>query len=364
MPGVHLSDEKWMRVAIGLARRGLGQVAPNPAVGCVLVKDDTVVGRGWTQPGGRPHAETEALGAAGSAANGATAYVSLEPCSHTTKTPPCADALIKAGVVRVVLAATDPDPRVSGQGIAKLESAGIEVLKSVLDPEASELNAGFFKRVVKGQPCFTLKTAATLDGKIALANGDSKWITGERARSFGHLMRAEHDAILVGVNTVIADNPSLTCRIHGLEHRSPVRIILDSHLRIRVDATVMMSRPGAPRTIIVTNANSDKTRFTNCNVEFINVETPHDLKAVAKALGDTGITSVLVEGGAKVAASFVSAGLVDNLCVFSSGKLIGNSGLNAVGDLNLAALPDAPHFTPKGIRRLGPDMLATYRKAE
>lgn len=361
---VHLSDEKWMRVTLGLARRGLGQVAPNPAVGCVLVKDGTIVGRGWTQPGGRPHAETGALSAAGAAAKGATAYVSLEPCSHTGKTEPCAEALAQAGVVRVVVAVKDPDPRVSGQGIAKLRSAGIEVLESVFEKEASEFNAGFFKRVLKGRPRFTLKTASTLDGKIALANGDSKWITGERARTFGHLMRAQHDAILVGANTVIADNPSLTCRVPGLEHRSPVRIVLDSHLRTPAEAAVMVGQRGAQRTIVVTKTESDKSKFVGWNVEFIDVESPHDLSGVAKALGDKGFTKVLVEGGAQVAASFVSAGLVDDLCVFSSGKFIGNSGLDAIGNLNLATLPDAPHFTPTGIRRLGPDMLATYRKAE
>ena len=364
MPRVRLNDEKWMRVAIGLARRGLGQVAPNPAVGCVLVKDDIIVGRGWTQPGGRPHAETEALNQAGASSQSATAYVTLEPCAHTGETPPCADALAKAGVARVVIAVRDPDPRVSGNGTAMLLAAGIAVTQSVLEQEASELNLGFFSRISLSRPRFTLKTASTLDGKIALASGDSKWVTGGRARTFGHLMRAEHDAILVGVNTVIADDPNLTCRIPGLECRSPVRVILDSNLRIPSNAAVLSNNSGGQPPIIITKANTDRRQFAGRNVEFVDVENPHDIGAVAKALGDRGLTSVLVEGGAQVAASFVSAGLVDNLCVFSSGKLIGNSGLSAVGNLNLAALPDAPHFTPTGIRRLGPDMLATYRKAE
>lgn len=364
MSRVQLIDEKWMRVAIGLARRGLGQVAPNPAVGCVLVKDNIVVGRGWTQPGGRPHAETEALAQAGAAAKNATAYVTLEPCSHTGETSPCADALVSAEVSRVVVGATDPDPRVFGEGIKKLRTAGIEVCEAVLEQESMTLNSGFFNRVSKKRPRFTLKIASTIDGKIALQNGDSKWITGDKARKFGHLMRAKHDAILVGANTVLADNPELTCRIPGLEHRSPIRIVLDSDLRIPATAAILDVSDQAPPTFIVTKLGSDKSRIADRNIDFIDVATPYDLHVVAGALAERGLTSVLVEGGAQIAASFVSAGLVDNLYVFSSGKIIGNSGLNAIGDLDLAALPDAPHFIPTGIRRLGPDMLATYRKAE
>ncbi len=363
MPPVHLTDETWMRIALGLARRGLGQVAPNPAVGCILVKDDIVLGRGWTQPGGRPHAETEALTQAGKASRGATAYVTLEPCAHTGKTPPCADELVKAGIQRAVIAVADPDPRVSGKGIGILQAAGIEVALEVLEKDATDLNQGFFNLIIRKRPRFTLKTASTLDGKIALANGDSKWITGERARTFGHLMRAEHDGILVGVNTVIADNPSLTCRIPGLNSRNPIRIVLDSNLRLSPDAAIFSKEAGDQPILVVTKKDARTSQFVGCNVEFIQVETPHDLALVARALGERGLTSVLIEGGAEVAASFLSADLVDDLCVFSAGKMIGNKGLSAIGNLNLASLPDAPHFTPTAIRRLGSDMLATFRKA-
>src|SRR5580700_4659831 len=221
-----------MRTALGLARRGLGNTWPNPAVGCVIVKDGRVVGRGWTQKGGRPHAETEALARAGKGAKGATAYVSLEPCSHHGKTPPCAEALIAAGVSRVVAAVEDPDPRVSGRGIARLRAAGIAVEAGLCAAEAAELNAGFFCRVAQGRPLVTLKLAASLDGRIATPTGKSRWITGPAARERAHLLRAAHDAVLIGTGTALADDPQLTCRLPGLEARSPVRIVIDRTLRL------------------------------------------------------------------------------------------------------------------------------------
>ena len=210
------TDLRWMRAAFALARRGLGNVWPNPAVGCVLVRDGRVVGRGWTQPGGRPHAETEALRRAGALARGATAYVSLEPCSHWGRTSPCADALIAAGVRRVVAALEDPDPRVSGSGIARLREAGIAVETGLGAAEAAEINAGFLTRQRLGRPLVTLKLATSLDGKIATATGESQWITGPSARAYAHKLRAEHDAIMVGTGTVLADDPQLTCRLPGL----------------------------------------------------------------------------------------------------------------------------------------------------
>ncbi len=216
-----------MRAALALARRGLGRVWPNPAVGCVLVRDDHVIGRGWTRAGGRPHAEAEALMRAGEAASGATAYITLEPCAHTGKTPPCAEALIGAGVKRAVIAVEDPDPRVSGKGIEMLKEAGMEVAIGIGEKEAKRLNAGFFSRITRGRPLITLKTATTLDGRIATGTGDSRWITGPGARRRGHMMRAMNDAVLTGIGTVLADDPSLTCRLPGLEDRSPVRIVVD-----------------------------------------------------------------------------------------------------------------------------------------
>lgn len=364
MARVHEKDEKWMRVALGLARRGLGNVAPNPAVGCILVKDEIVVGRGWTQPGGRPHAETKAIEEAGENAQGATAYVTLEPCAHVGQTSPCAEALVKAGISRTFIAVTDPDPRVSGKGIEWLKDSDISVTVGVLEKEATELNLGFFTRVTKGRPSFTLKTASTLDGKIALPNGDSKWITSERARSFGHLLRAEYDGILVGANTVIEDDPGLTCRLPGLEPQSPTRIVLDSNLRTPKSAQILCDETDCAPTIVITKFGNDADKYYGDKLDIVEVESPHNLDDVAKVLGERGLNSVLIEGGAQIAASFLPAGLVDNISVFYAGKFIGNNGLGAVGNLNLASLPNAPHFTPTGIRKLGPDMLATYRKAE
>ena len=219
-----------MAVALRLAERGLGSAWPNPAVGCVLVRDGRVVGRGWTQPGGRPHGEVEALRRAGDAALGATAYVSLEPCAHYGRTPPCTMALLQAGMRRVVAATVDPDPRVDGRGIEQLRQAGVEVSVGLCRAEAEAINAGFILRVRAGRPLVTLKLATSLDGRIATRSGESQWITGEQARARGHLLRASHDAIMIGSGTALADDPALTCRLPGLEDRSPVRIVLDGRL--------------------------------------------------------------------------------------------------------------------------------------
>src|SRR5215475_6368773 len=221
-----------MQAALALARRGLGAVWPNPAVGCVIVKDGRVVGRGWTQPGGRPHGETEALRRAGPAARGATAYVSLEPCCHWGRTPPCVDALIAAGIQRVVVALEDPDPRVAGGGLRRLRAAGLTVETGLCAAEAAEVNAGFLCHRSLGRPLVTLKLATSLDGRIATRRGESRWISGSLARDRAHALRASHDAITVGVQTVLADDPQLTCRLPGLNDRSPVRVVIDRHLRI------------------------------------------------------------------------------------------------------------------------------------
>lgn len=350
-----------MRVALELAKRGLGQTAPNPSVGCVIVQNGIVVGRGWTRSGGRPHAETIALKQAGALAAGATVYVTLEPCAHTGATPPCADALVDAGVSRVVISVGDPDKRVSGRGIQKLRDVGIKTTIGVLENEAARINRGFFLKATKGRPLFTLKLATTIDGKIALGSGESKWITGKEARAYGHGMRARHDAIMVGVGTMLADDPALTCRIPGLEARSPVRVILDSKLRTPPTATALKK---SGKTIIVTSRGLNSSRYNTEAVEIIELDDPHQPGLVAKSLGDRGITSVLIEGGARVSASFIKAGLVDRIVAFNAGKLIGSDGLGAVDELNLASLADAPHFTLSGIRQLGPDMLASYEKAE
>ncbi|TNE60695.1 MAG: bifunctional diaminohydroxyphosphoribosylaminopyrimidine deaminase/5-amino-6-(5-phosphoribosylamino)uracil reductase RibD [Alphaproteobacteria bacterium] len=354
-----------MRHALGLARRGLGRTAPNPAVGCVLVKDGIIIARGHTMPGGRPHAERVALDAAGSLARGATAYVTLEPCAHTGKTGPCADALVAAGVARVVVAVTDPDPRVAGGGNAKLRAAGIEVTEGVLSAEATALNQGFFLKVTENRPLFTLKLASSLDGRIALGNGASKWITGPEARHYGHWLRANHDAILMGINTVLADNPTLDCRLPGLSARSPVRVVLDRQLRTPTDSNIVATACEIPTWIITSQAAMDRAdAYEDWGVELIALEDPSDLGAVAAALADRELTRVLVEGGGQVHASFLKAGLVDRVEHFSAPKLIGGDGVPAIGPLALASLGAAPHLRLKHIRRLGADILASYEKAE
>ncbi len=292
-----------MRAALALARRSLGRTWPNPAVGCVIVRDGTVVGRGRTQDGGRPHAEVDALRQAGEAARGATVYVTLEPCSHQGKSGPCADALVGAGVAKVVSAMADPYPEVNGRGHARLQAAGIAVEVGAGASEAAEINAGFLMRVEKGRPLLHLKIAASLDGHTATARGQSKWITGPEARAHGHGLRAIHDAILVGSNTAATDDPDLTCRLPGLERYSPVRIVVDSNARLSPSSRLAVSSRTTPTWVICTRAAPRAARdlLQAKGVEIIEVEaTPQgrvDVAAAVRALGDRGLTRVLVEGG-------------------------------------------------------------------
>lgn len=358
-------DEAYMKVALGLAQRGLGLVAPNPAVGCVIVKDGVIVGRGFTQHGGRPHAETEALAQAGDKAKGATAYVTLEPCSHTGQTGPCAQALIDAGVVRVVCAISDPDERVCGKGFAMLRDAGVTVETGICVAEARAINHGFLTKVGKGRPMFTLKIASSADGKIALANGDSQWITGSEARAYGHMLRARHDAILVGIGTVLADNPVLNCRLPGLEDRSPTRIVLDSSLRIPLESKLVATAGQIPTLVLCGQADEEKVnalRAVGVTVEML--DTLDDMIAIARRLAACGLTRVLVEGGGRVHASLLKAGLADRVLHFTAPKLLGSESMAMVGDLGLASLDHAPHLTCTSLRRLGADILASYEKPE
>ncbi|WP_404378448.1 bifunctional diaminohydroxyphosphoribosylaminopyrimidine deaminase/5-amino-6-(5-phosphoribosylamino)uracil reductase RibD [Caenispirillum salinarum] len=357
-----------MGAALALARRGLGRVWPNPTVGCVVVKDGHVVGRGFTQPGGRPHAEPLALEMAGEAARGADVYVSLEPCSHYGKTPPCADALVRAGVARVIAAAVDPDPRVSGRGLARLREAGVEVVEGVRRDEAEALNAGFFSRVRTGRPLVTLKCATTLDGRIALASGESKWITGPEARRRGHLLRCSHDAILIGSGTALADDPTLTCRLPGLEDCSPVRVVLDGSLRLPVTSALVRSAKAVPLWI-VTRPGHDSERleaFTEHGAEVLEAACDESgalvPEAVLNVLGARGITRVLVEGGGRVAAAMLRDGCVDGLAWFRAGKVIGGDGRAAVADLALDRLAAAPDFAPVSFTRVGDDVLEVLEK--
>ncbi len=356
-----------MGAALGLARRGVGTVWPNPAVGCVIVNEGRIVGRGWTQPGGRPHAETEAIVRAGGAAGGGTAYVTLEPCCHWGKTPPCADALIAAGLARVVAAADDPDPRVAGGGLARLRNAGIAVESGLCAEEAAEINAGFLQQVRLGRPLVTLKLATSLDGRIATASGESRWITGPAARERTHLLRATHDAILVGTATVLADDPQLTCRLPGLEHRSPVRVALDRNLVIPLDARLVADARRVP-TWLITASGSDPDRreaLRRADIDIIDAapdETGQiDLYDVLRRLGERGLTRLLVDGGGRLAAALLRARLVDRLVWLHAPLLLGGDGVPAVNALGLGGLAEAPGFDLLSSETVGSDLLSTYR---
>ena len=356
-----------MRAALALARRGLGAVWPNPSVGCVIVNDGRVVGRGWTQPGGRPHGETEALRRAGEAARGAVAHVSLEPCCHWGQTPPCVNALIAAGVRRVVVALEDPDPRVAGEGLRRLRAAGLDVEVGLCTEEAAEVNAGFLSRLRLGRPLVTFKLATSLDGRIAVATGESQWITGPPARDRAHALRASHDAIMVGTGTVVADDPQLTCRLPGLGHRSPVRVVIDRHLRISPASRIIADAPRVP-TWVLTLRSADPGRramFLANRVTLIDVdddgEGQIDLAAALGALGERGITRLLVEGGARLAAAFFRARLIDRLVWVHAPLVIGGDGIPAIAGFDLAALADGRAFERLSTETIGDDVLTTFR---
>ncbi len=360
-----------MRSALALARRGLGVAWPNPAVGCILVRQDLgdrIVGRGWTQPGGRPHAETEALDRAGSLAQGATAYVTLEPCDHEGETPPCTQALIAAGIVRAVMALEDPDPRVSGKGIKRLQEAGIDTATELCGDEARYLNAGFIMRVTLGRPLFTLKTATTLDGRVATAKGQSKWITGALARAFAHGLRADHDAIMIGIGTALADEPALTCRLPGMEEKSPVRIIADSQLRLPPESSLAKTAKEIPTWVVTApGPGKDKKKALEAQgIQVIEAETDDngrpDLDWVAAELGRRGLTRVVVESGGKLAAALVKRDLIDRLAWFRSPKLIGDDGRGAVAAFGIDGVAQAPAFVRDSISDAGQDVLETYRR--
>jgi len=341
---------------------------PNPAVGCVIAKDGQVVGSGRTRDGGRPHAEVDALAQAGDAARGATVYVTLEPCSHHGKSPPCADALAKARVAKVVSAMEDPYPEVNGRGHARLRAAGIAVEVGEGAEQAAEINAGFLLHVREGRPLFHLKLATSLDGRIATASGESKWITGEAARADGHRLRATHDAILVGANTVAADDPDLTCRLPGLAAFSPVRVVLDSKASLSPNSEMATSVNVAPVWLVCTSAAppQPRKRLGDKGVEIIEVVAGSDgrvdVMAAARELGRRGLTRVLIEGGGTVAASFLKVGLVDRLSIHRGGRALGADGRSAVGPLGLEKLDFAPRFSLISSRVVNGDTLETWRR--
>ena len=358
-----LNDIRHMRHALVLAARGLGRVAPNPAVGCVIISQNgTIVGRGSTGRGGRPHAETIALAQAGEAARGATAYVTLEPCAHQGETPPCANALIEAGVARVVAPIEDRDPRVSGRGFEKLRAAGIDVATAVLAKEAAELNAGFFLRLRERRPFVTLKIAASFDGRTTDSAGDSRWVTGEESRRFGHLLRARHDAILVGAETAIADDPLLTCRIAGLEDRSPIRVVLDTRLRLDESAKLAKTACEIPTWVFTASEGGGALRARGVSVISVSKDARGrpDISTVLNELAARGVTRLLVEGGAAVLATFLGRGLADRIELFRAPIALGAAGHAAIEALAALGLDEAPRFSSVGTQRLGPDLLESF----
>jgi diaminohydroxyphosphoribosylaminopyrimidine deaminase/5-amino-6-(5-phosphoribosylamino)uracil reductase len=360
-------DIAHMRSALALARRGVGNTWPNPSVGCVVVKHGRVIGRAVTAPGGRPHAEPAALDIAGDAARGATVYVTLEPCCHWGRTPPCTDALISAGVARVVIATRDPDPRVDGAGIARLRAAGIEVAEGVQQEEADEVAAGFRTRVREGRPLVTLKLASTLDGRIATRAGESRWITGEAARRASHVLRGRHDAVMVGVGTVMADDPELTCRIPGYRPNQVVRVVADSHLRTPLTATLAATASHTPTWMLIREGTDPERRraFADLGATLIEVagaEVGIDPKQALAALGDAGLTRLLVEGGAQLAASLLRADLVDRIAWFQAPAVMGADAWPSVQAFGIERLDAMPRFARVAETPLGDDMLIEFSR--
>jgi len=352
-----------MRLALSLGRRGLGNTWPNPAVGCVIVKDGVIVGRGWTQAGGRPHAETEALRRAKRAAKGATLYATLEPCSHEGKTPPCADAIIKAGIARVVSAIEDPNPEVAGQGHARLRDNGIAVDVGLCADAARRAHAGHIARIATGRPHLTLKLAVSADGKAGLAGRKQVFITGDAARERVFGIRAQHDAILVGLGTILADNPQLTVRLPGLYERSPVRVVLDAQLRVPLSLSVDLDLPRSCRP-----GCSARTKASPMAEEILvakgarvfrvdDTQGRLDLDEIMKVLGEQGITRLMVEGGPTVAAAFAAADLVDEFVLLRGPKEIGD-GIGPLEGMELDRLTGG--MTLDSAESLGADMLEHY----
>lgn len=365
-PAFSADDERFMRLAMALGRRGLGTTWPNPTVGAVIVKDGIIVGRGWTQPGGRPHAETEALRRAKRAANGATMYVTLEPCSHEGKTPPCADAIIKAGIKRVVSALEDPNPEVGGQGHARLREKGIHVDVGLFAAEAKRVHAGHIDKIVKGRPNVLLKVAVSADNKVGLAGRKRAYITGDETQVRVHMMRARSDAVLTGIGTVLSDNPQLTCRLPGMVAQSPVRVVLDAALRTPLSLGVVATVREWPTWIFCSTKASAMAEeiLTLKGVKVFRVEEQNgklDIDQVLRKLAEEGITRVMVEAGPRINASFLSAGVVDKVALLRGPKPIGETGLDPVEDMNTAVLTEG--MKPRGTEQLGADTMEWYERA-
>ncbi len=345
-----------------LARRGEGRVAPNPAVGCILVKDGRAVGQGRTADGGRPHAETIALKEAGPAARDATAYVTLEPCAHHGQTPACAEALIAAGVARVAVGAVDPDARVSGEGLRRLTDAGIAVEKGLLEDEIADQLAGYILSRLENRPLVTVKIATTIDGRIGLADGSSRWITGPLARRMVHDMRSRHDAVMTASGTLKADDPLLTCRLEGVDHQ-PLRVIVTSGDVPAEDSALARSTDAGP---VWCFCPCEVAGRLPGGIKGIETETDEDgrprLDAVMKILAGEGITSVLVEAGGRFVAGLMAAGLIDRLVWMRSSSVIGGDGLASLAELGLNSLADGQLYERQALSSLGDDAIEVLRR--
>jgi len=360
-------DARFMALALALGRRGLGRSWPNPAVGAVIVKDGIIIGRGWTQPGGRPHAEIEALRRAGEAARGATLYVTLEPCSHYGKSPPCADAIIAAGLSRVVSALEDPNPEVAGAGHARLRAVGIAVDLGIGAEEARRDHAGHIRRMRDGRPHVILKLAVSADGKAGAPGRKPLAITGEAVRERVHLLRAQSDAIMVGIGTALADDPMLTCRLPGMEKYSPVRVVLDSALRLPPASRLARSARDVP-VWVVTGAEASRAAEDALLREGVTVlraaqsDGRLDLAAVLTLMGARGVTRLMVEGGPTLAAALLAADLIDEAVLFQSSKVVGTDGVDALDGLPLTALTQSPCLQCVVSEAVGADTRLVYER--
>ena len=361
---------RFMQAALSLARRNLGQTWPNPCVGAVIVKDGQIIAQGVTARGGRPHAETEALAQIGGDAKGATLYVTLEPCSHHGKTPPCADAVIASGITRVVVACRDPNPLVAGKGIALLKPTNIEVIEGVCENEAREINRGFFSVIEKKRPFISLKIATSLDGKVATASGESQWITGEAARAYGHGLRSRYDAIATGIGTVLADDPQLTCRLSGREHASPVRVVFDSDGRLPADSQLAKTSKEMPVWLLTSSSRRkpgsslpDSVRVFDMDPGFRrDDEIP--IENAVKYLAEQGITRFLVEAGPRLSTAFLQSGLVDRMYWFRAPIVIGSDGLDVVNNGFAATLAQLRIWQRLEYITLGNDTLEIYERMD
>jgi diaminohydroxyphosphoribosylaminopyrimidine deaminase/5-amino-6-(5-phosphoribosylamino)uracil reductase len=367
-------DRRWMNAALALGRRNAGRAWPNPAVGAIIVRDDgagpRVVGRGFTAPGGRPHAETLALAEAGEAARGATVYVTLEPCSHVGRTGPCSVALVEAGVARVVTTLEDPDRRVAGDGHRMLREAGIAVTTGVCAAEAARDHAGHIRRVRDGRPHVRLKLAVSADGCVGRFGERQVPISGDAARQAGHILRATTDGILVGVGTALVDDPLLTCRLPGLEGRSPVRIVLDTHARLPLDSALVRSAAEVPLWVVAGGV-ADPRRLAELEATGTTViaaplttDGRIDLGTALVALAERGLTTLMVEGGPRVATGFLESGLVDELLIVRSPVEIGRDGVPAFIGHTVEEVLASPTFEVIGDRAVGDDRVVHLWRKE